>query len=117
MPARKREKPETFTGYDTASYLDTEVKVAAYLDAALEEGDEDPAFLTRALMVVARTRNISQLARAADMSREGLYKALSPDGNPSFGTVLRLVRAMGLRIGVKPYGSSRSTRQPSPLAR
>jgi probable addiction module antidote protein len=110
-------KSEKFSAYDSADYLDSEAKVAAYLDAALEEGDNDPAFLTHALGVVARLRNMSELARAVDMSREGLYKALSTDGNPSFGTVLRVIRALGLTISVKPYGSSRSTRQPSPLAR
>ena len=101
MP-RKGKKPERFTNYDSLDYLGSEAKIAAYLEAAIEEGGDDPAFLTRALGVVARAKNMSKLARAADISREGLYKALSGNGNPSFGTVFRVAKALGLKITVSP---------------
>ena len=89
---------ETFSRYDTADYLETEADIAAYLDAVMEEGGDDPAFIARALGVVARARNMSQLARDVGMSREGLYKALSGEGNPSFATVVKVAHALGLRV-------------------
>lgn len=92
---------ETFTRYDSADYLKTEEDIATYLEAAAEEGD-DPAFLARALGVVARARNMSQLARETGLSREGLNKALSGDGNPTLGTVMKIAKALGLRIGFRP---------------
>lgn len=92
---------ETFSRYDSADYLKTEEDIAVYLEAAAEEGD-DPAFLARALGVVARARNMSQLAREVGMSREGLNKALSGDGNPTLGTVMKVAKALGLRVGFRP---------------
>jgi probable addiction module antidote protein len=62
-----------------------------------EEGGDDPAFIVHALGVVARARNMSQLARDTGLTREGLYKALSGEGNPSFATVLKVSRAMGFK--------------------
>lgn len=93
---------ETFSRYDTADYLETEADIAAYLDAVMEEGGDDPAFIARALGVVARARNMSQLARDVGMSREGLYKALSGEGNPSFATVVKVAHALGLRVAFQP---------------
>ena len=87
-----------FSRYDTADYLETQEDIAAYLDAVMEEGGADPAYVTRALGVVARARNISKLARDTGMSREGIYKALSDEGNPSFATVAKIAGALGLRI-------------------
>jgi probable addiction module antidote protein len=87
-----------FSRYDSADYIETEEDIAAYLDAVMEEGGGDPTYVTRALVVVARARNISKLARDTGMSREGLYKALSEDGNPSFATVAKIAGALGLRI-------------------
>ncbi len=88
--------------YDTAEYLKSEKDVALYLEAVMEEGGDDPAYVTHALGVVARARNMSQLARAAGMTREGLYKALSREGNPSFATVLKVAKALGLEVHFKP---------------
>lgn len=88
----------TFSRYDSADYLETQEDIAAYLDAVMEEGGGDPAYVTRALGVVARARNISKLARDTGISREGLYKALSDEGNPSFATVAKIVTALGLRM-------------------
>ena len=93
---------KTFSRYDTADYLKSEEDVIAYLEAVMEEGDDDPAYIARALGVVARARNMSQLAREAGMSREGLYKALSEDGNPSFATIVKVAHALGLRLSFKP---------------
>lgn len=93
---------EIFTRFDTADYLNSEEDIIAYLEAVMQEGDDDPACIARALGVVARARNMSQLARDAGMSREGLYKALSEDGNPSFATILKVAHALGLRLAFKP---------------
>lgn len=92
------ERTEGFTGYDSADYLTGIEDVAAYLEAAIEEADGDPGFITQALGTIARSGNLSELARRVGMSREGLYKALSADGNPSFATILKVARALGLRI-------------------
>lgn len=87
-----------FTRYDTADYLKNDQDIAAYLEAVMEEGGDDPAYIIHALGVVARARNMSKLARNAGLSREGLYKALSDAGNPSFATVVKVASALGLRI-------------------
>lgn len=71
-----------FSRYDTADYLKDEEGVALYLEAVMEEAGDDPAFIVKALGTVARARNMSKLARDTGMSREGLYKALSGEGNP-----------------------------------
>ena len=86
--------------FDAADYLKTEEDCAQYLSVVLEDGD--PALLAAALGDVARARGMSQVARDAGITREGLYKALSADGNPSFATVLKVMRALGLQIDVKP---------------
>ena len=88
------------TAWDSADYLKSEADITAYLDACFEEAGDDPAFLTHALGVVARARNMSQLARDSGLTREGLYKALSSEGNPSFGTVLKVADAMGYRFAL-----------------
>ena len=92
------------SAYDSADYLETEDDIAAYIEAVMAEGGDDPAYLMRALGVVARARNFSKLARDSGISREGLYKALSEDGNPSFATVAKIARALGLRIGFEAAG-------------
>lgn len=84
------------TPYDSADYLRTEKDIAAYLDAALEDGD--PALVRHALNVIARARGMTQIARDSGIARESLYKALSKNGNPEFITVMKVVRALGLRL-------------------
>jgi probable addiction module antidote protein len=98
MPKAK----ETFSHYDSADYLDSEESIAAYLEAVMEEGGDDPAYIAHALGVIARARNISRLARDTGLSREGLYKALSGEGNPSFATIVKVAKALGLRIRLDP---------------
>ena len=93
-------KVSELPAFDAADYLKTEEDCAQYLSVVLEDGD--PALLAAALGDVARARGMSQVARDAGITREGLYKALSADGNPSFATVLKMMRALGLQINVKP---------------
>jgi probable addiction module antidote protein len=89
--------------YDSAEYLEDDQAIAEYLEEAMKIAmeDSDPSFLARALGVVARARGMSQIARDAGLSRESLYKALGEDGNPEFGTVLKVLRAFGLRLAIK----------------
>jgi probable addiction module antidote protein len=88
--------------YDSADYLKTDEDVAAYLEAVMEDGGDDPTYVSHALGVVARARNLSQLSRDVGMSRQGLLKALSSDGNPSFATVVKVAKALGLRVTFEP---------------
>jgi probable addiction module antidote protein len=82
--------------WDPAEHLQTEDDMAAYLEAALEEGD--PTLVAAALGDIARAKGMTQLARETGLGRESLYKALSPSGNPEFATILRVVGALGLRL-------------------
>jgi probable addiction module antidote protein len=84
------------TEWDAAAALDTEEKMALYLDAALEENDA--SLVVAALGDIARAKGMAQLARDTGLGRESLYKALSADGNPSFATVLKVVEALGLQF-------------------
>ena len=93
------------TRWDSAEYLKTEEDIAAYIAACMEEGGDDPTFIAHALGVVARARNMSQLAREVGITREGLYKALSGDGNPSFATMVKVARALGFRMSLEPLNS------------
>lgn len=89
---------ETFAPFDSADYLNSFEDVTAYLEAVLDDADDDPSVIAADLGAIARSRNFSQIAREAGMSREGLYKALSADGNPSLATVLKVAHALGLRL-------------------
>ena len=82
--------------FDAADYLKNEDDMVAYLEAALEE--DDPRVVAAALGDIARAKGMSQVARDAGLGRESLYKALSPEGNPEFGTVMRVVRALGMSL-------------------
>lgn len=84
--------------WDPARYLESDEDVAAYLDAALEE--DDPALLAAALGDVARAKGMTEIARETGLGRESLYKALSTDGNPEFGTVQKVVRSLGLKLRI-----------------
>lgn len=87
--------------YDTAEYLKSGDDIQAYLDAVLDECDEDPAYIIQALGIIARAKNMSRLARDTGLSREGLYKALSEEGNPTFATVTKIAKALGLKIRIQ----------------
>ena len=84
---------ETFSRYDTADYLKSDEDISRYI-----EGGDDPAYIAQALGAIARARSMSQLARDTGLTREGLYKALSGEGNPSFATVMKVAHALGLKL-------------------
>jgi probable addiction module antidote protein len=90
------------TRWDVQDALRSPEDCAAFIEAALEEAADDPAFIALVLGEVAKARGMAQTARDTGMTREGLYKALSPSGNPSFATVLKVLAALGLRLHVKP---------------
>ena len=91
---------EAFTKWDVTEHLRTREDARLYLEACAEEDPGDGSLIRAALNDIARAGNMSQLARDAGMSREGLYKALSEDGNPSFATVTRIARALGLQVRI-----------------
>ena len=84
--------------WDSAEHLQTAADIAAYVDACLQEAGDDPAFIAHALGNVARAHGMSQVARDTGLARESLYKALSGEGNPEFGTILKVMKALGLRL-------------------
>ncbi|MFL6237387.1 MAG: addiction module antidote protein [Thermoanaerobaculia bacterium] len=89
--------------WDPAEHLETEEDMAAYLEAALEEGD--PSLVAAALGDIARAKGMTQLARDTGLGRESLYKTLSPSGNPELATLLKIVGALGLRLHATPAGT------------
>jgi probable addiction module antidote protein len=93
----KRKKRST-APYDVAEHLRTPEEMAAYLDAWLDAAPEDAAGIARALGDIARAKGMGQVAKDAGLSRESLYRALSARGNPSFATVLKVARALGVRL-------------------
>jgi probable addiction module antidote protein len=86
--------------WDPAEHLETEEDIAAYLEAAFEEGD--PSLIAAALGDIARAKGMAQIARDAGLGRESLYKALSPEGNPEFATIVKVVNALGLKLHASP---------------
>lgn len=84
--------------FDAADYLKGLDDVAVFLEVALEDSAEDPSALPHALGIIARSQNMSELARRVGMSRDGLYKALSDEGNPTWSTILKVTNALGLRF-------------------
>jgi probable addiction module antidote protein len=84
--------------YDVATQLRTPEEMAAYLDAWLAEAPDDVAGIARALGDIARARGMAQVARDAGLSRESLYKTLSRNGNPSLATILKVTKALGVRL-------------------
>jgi probable addiction module antidote protein len=91
--------------WDPTEHLDTDERIAGYLDAALEDGD--PELVAAALGDIARVKGMTRVAAAAGLGRESLYKALSRDGNPGLATILRVVKALGLRLHVSPLQEPR----------
>jgi probable addiction module antidote protein len=95
--------------FDAADYLDTEVRQVAYISVVLESGDAD--FVRDALGLVARARGASEIAKKAGLNRESLYKALGETGNPEFGTVMRIVHALGLTLSARPAASGQVSKR------
>lgn len=86
--------------FDAAIYLNDEADIAAYLQAAIEDGD--PAVLAAALGDIAKAKGMTQLARDTGLSRESLYKSLSGDRAPSSDTLFKVIRALGFKLAVQP---------------
>lgn len=86
------------TKWNASEHLESEADIAAYLNAALEDGDT--SVIVTALGDIARAKGMTQLAKETGITRDGLYKALSLTGNPSFDTVQKVVRAFGLKLDV-----------------
>ncbi|HNX27298.1 MAG TPA: putative addiction module antidote protein [Phycisphaerae bacterium] len=90
------------TKYDVAEHLRTPEEMAAYLEACMEESDGDAAFVAKALGDIARAKGMTQIARDSGLSRESLYKALSGERTPTFDTILKVVRALGIELHATP---------------
>lgn len=86
--------------YDATGFLENGADIVAYLNAALEDGD--PSLVAAALGDIERVRGVAQPARETGITRDGLYKALSPTGNPSFATVQKVIKALGYKLDVEP---------------
>ena len=91
----------TLTRWDVIDYLDTEEDMALYLDACMEEDSGDGTLIRTALNNIARAKGMGRLAESTGMTRQGLYKALSSKGNPSFATVMRIIKALGVELHVQ----------------
>ena len=91
---------ETFTRWDAADHVRSKEDVRLYLEACADEDPGDGSLIRAALNDIARAQNMSRLAREIGMTREGLYKALSETGNPSFATVMRITRALGMQLRI-----------------
>lgn len=99
----KRIKVSGLPEFDAAPYLDNEETIAAYLTDILE--GNDPALLAAALGNIARARGMTEIAKAAGITREALYKALRPDSAPRFDTINRVCAALGVRLVAQPVHS------------
>ncbi|MGX1322693.1 putative addiction module antidote protein [Bradyrhizobium sp. USDA 377] len=86
--------------FDSAEYLDSPEAIAAYLSEAFETND--PAFITEAIGTIARARGMTAVAKDAGLSREHLYRALSSEGKPEFGTVLKVLGSLGIHLHAEP---------------
>lgn len=91
--------------YDVAEHLRTPEEMALYLDACIAESEGDPAFIAKAIGDIARAKGMSELARETGLGRESLYKALSGERNPEFGTVLKVLHALGLELSARPISA------------
>jgi probable addiction module antidote protein len=98
--AKKAAKKRTLTRWDPVENLTSEEAIAAYLEAAMEEAGDDPAFIAAVLGDIAKARGILKLAEDTGMTRAGLYRALSPEGNPSFETIMKVTKALGLKVTI-----------------
>lgn len=92
---------EKFSRWDSADYLKTEEDIELYFELCVRDDPGDGSLVRRALGSIAKARGMSQLSRDTGLAREGLYKALSPDGNPEFATVMKVIKALGLKLSVQ----------------
>ena len=94
---------ELFTEFDPAEYLSNPENIATFMADALETGD--PAYVAKAMGVVARAKGMTELARETGLSREQLYRSFSAQGNPTLKTVFTVMKALGIDITVRPHTS------------
>ena len=97
---------KNIAAFDAADYLDNDVVIAEYLNAALE--DTNPNVFLQAIADVAKARGMTQLAKDTGLGRESLYKALAPGAKPRYDTVIKLVRALGVELHTTPSQVSQS---------
>lgn len=100
------------TKWDVSDFLDSEERMALFLEAAFEDGD--PALIAAALGEVARARGMTQTAKDSGVTREALYRALSVDGRPEFNTILKVLRSFGLRLAAVPLDRPKPSRPRTP---
>ena len=100
--------PKGYTVWDVTNYLQTAEDIRVYIEVACEDDPGDGSLIRTALRDIARAQNMSALAREIGVSREGLYKTLSPNGNPSFATIMRLTRALGMQVVIRPLPTEQS---------
>ena len=94
--------PIETTAYDSANYLTSDEAQAEYLSLAFETGDD--AIIRKSLSTVARARGMAEVAKDADLSRQGLYKSLSTQGDPKLSTLLGILKALGMQVVIQPVG-------------
>ena len=107
---------EKLSEFDAAEYINTEERGRLYLEACAEEDPGDGSVIRNGLNVVARAQNMSALAREAGLDRAGLIRTLSDNGNPSFATVMKITRALGLRVRLEPVENTGGVGPWPPLA-
>lgn len=90
------------TNFDIAEHLRTEEDMAAYLDACIEESNNDASFISKALGDIAKAKGMSRIAEDTGLSRESLYKSLSGERVPSLDTFMKVIKALNIKITVKP---------------
>jgi probable addiction module antidote protein len=88
----------TSDSYDVVYYLKTEKDMAFYLEACFDQAGEDTAKIAAALGDIARAKGMTEIAEATGLTREGLYRTLSKDGNPSFSSIVKVIKALGLKL-------------------
>ena len=97
---------KNIAAFDAADYLDNDVVIAEYLNAALE--DENPNVFLQAIADVAKARGMTKLAKDTGLGRESLYKALAPGAKPRCDTIIKLVRALGVELHTSPIHASQT---------
>ena len=97
---------EKLTEFDAAEYIETVEDARQHLELCAEQDPGDGSAIRAALNTIARAQNMSGVARDAELNRAGLYRALSEDGNPTLTTLLKITRALGLRLRIEPIPES-----------
>jgi probable addiction module antidote protein len=87
------------TEWDPAKYINSKADVLAYLEAALEENDTE--LLLSVIGDIARSKGMAQIAKDLNLARESLYRSLSPEGNPSFSTIMKVLDVFGYQLQIK----------------